>query len=268
MSPDRVPMTRPSSGVRPIEVSTDRPPSIAVTDAPLPRWKTICLSSARGRPTNAAAASRDELVGRAVEAVSTDAVRLGQLAVDRVRVGRVARASGGTPCRRRRRAAESGKAAFAALMPCSAPGLCSGASTDSSSMLISTSGVMTVGSKKRAPPCTTRWPTATGGRSSSDGPCWAKASSITAKPAVWSGIGSSSCVLRVRGGDGCSPSRGGEEHGVLRVTRPSSPMRSTRPDASTASASMSISWYLNDDDPLLTTSTTLIGMPLPGPGSR
>ena len=42
-----------------------------------------------------------------------------------------------------------------------APGLCSGARTDSSSMLISTSAVMRVGSKKRSPPCTTRWPTAT-----------------------------------------------------------------------------------------------------------
>ena len=58
-------------------------------------------------------------------------------------------------------------------------------------MLISTSGVMSVGSKNRAPPCTTRCPTATGGCSSSDGPFAANASSMTANPAVWSGIGSS-----------------------------------------------------------------------------
>ena len=61
MSPERVPMTSPSSGVRPIDVSTERPPSIAVTEAPLPRWSTICLSSASGRPRNAAAASATNL---------------------------------------------------------------------------------------------------------------------------------------------------------------------------------------------------------------
>ena len=46
-----------------------------------------------------------------------------------------------------------------------------------------------------------------------------------------------------------------------------SPMRSTRPDASTRSCAMSSNWYLNDDEPLLTTRTTLTGCP-PGPGSR
>ena len=61
MSPERVPMTRPSSGVRPIEVSTDSPPSIAVIDAPLPRCSTICFSSRRGRPTKSAAASLTNL---------------------------------------------------------------------------------------------------------------------------------------------------------------------------------------------------------------
>ena len=40
-------------------------------------------------------------------------------------------------------------------------------------------------------------------------------------------------------------------------------MRSTSPEASTVSASMSISWYLNDDEPLLTTSTTLTRDPPP-----
>ena len=53
------------------------------------------------------------------------------------------------------------------------------------------------------------------------------------------------------------------------VERPTgSPMRSTRPDASTVSASMSINWYLKEDDPLLTTSTTLMRRPRPGPGWR
>ena len=38
-----------------------------------------------------------------------------------------------------------------------------------------------------------------------------------------------------------------------------SPMRSTSPEARTCSRAMSSSWYLNDDDPLLTTRTTLTG---------
>jgi len=37
MSPDRVPITRPSSGVKPIDVSIELPPTIAQADAPLPR---------------------------------------------------------------------------------------------------------------------------------------------------------------------------------------------------------------------------------------
>ena len=35
--PDRVAITRPSSGVNPIVVSTERPPAIAHSDAPAPR---------------------------------------------------------------------------------------------------------------------------------------------------------------------------------------------------------------------------------------
>ncbi len=37
--PDRVAMTRPSSGVKPIVVSTDRPSRTAASDAPAPRWQ-------------------------------------------------------------------------------------------------------------------------------------------------------------------------------------------------------------------------------------
>jgi hypothetical protein len=49
-SPERVPITRPSSGVRPIDVSTDSPPRTAVADAPLPRCSTITLVSETSRP--------------------------------------------------------------------------------------------------------------------------------------------------------------------------------------------------------------------------
>ena len=55
MLPDRVAITRPSSGVKPIVVSTDRPPAMAASDAPAPRWQVTMRSSSTGRPTMAAA---------------------------------------------------------------------------------------------------------------------------------------------------------------------------------------------------------------------
>ena len=45
MSPVRVPITRPSSGVSPMEVSTGSPPRTAEAEAPLPRWSTIWRSA-------------------------------------------------------------------------------------------------------------------------------------------------------------------------------------------------------------------------------
>ena len=45
----RVPIISPDKGVKPIEVSTLRPPSTAVIDAPLPRWHTMRLISVRAR---------------------------------------------------------------------------------------------------------------------------------------------------------------------------------------------------------------------------
>ena len=55
MSPDRVPMTRPSSGVRPIEVSTLRPPRTAQADAPLPRCSVTRSTESTGLPRTSAA---------------------------------------------------------------------------------------------------------------------------------------------------------------------------------------------------------------------
>lgn len=57
MSPDRVPITNPSIGVNPIEVSTGRPPRIADADAPLPRCSTIWLNEVSGTSRNRAACS-------------------------------------------------------------------------------------------------------------------------------------------------------------------------------------------------------------------
>ena len=51
-SPERVPMISPSSGVRPIEVSTHLPPTEAEIEAPLPRWHTITLAVLGSRLAN------------------------------------------------------------------------------------------------------------------------------------------------------------------------------------------------------------------------
>ena len=55
MSPLRVPMTSPSSGVSPIDVSTARPPATAEAEAPLPRCRTIWRSPSGLRPSTWAA---------------------------------------------------------------------------------------------------------------------------------------------------------------------------------------------------------------------
>ena len=49
-SPERVPITRPSIGVMPIEVSTARPAAIADAEAPLPRCNTIWFSDSGVTP--------------------------------------------------------------------------------------------------------------------------------------------------------------------------------------------------------------------------
>lgn len=56
ISPERVPITSPSKGVSPMEVSTHRPPRTADADAPLPRWSTITLTSSGALPSSSAVA--------------------------------------------------------------------------------------------------------------------------------------------------------------------------------------------------------------------
>jgi hypothetical protein len=53
-SPERVPITRPSRGVKPIDVSTDRPFRTAVAEHPLPRCKTTALTLSTGEPASSA----------------------------------------------------------------------------------------------------------------------------------------------------------------------------------------------------------------------
>jgi hypothetical protein len=52
MSPVRVPITRPSSGVNPMEVSMERAGPDGAGEAPLPRWSVMIFVSSRERPVS------------------------------------------------------------------------------------------------------------------------------------------------------------------------------------------------------------------------
>ena len=80
-------MTSPSSGVSPIEVSTERPPWIAAADAPLPRWSTTRRSVRRVALEDRGGSRGDVAVRGPVEPVPTDAEPRRDVAVDRVGVG-------------------------------------------------------------------------------------------------------------------------------------------------------------------------------------
>ena len=87
MSPQRVPMTSPFSGVMPMLVSMLLPRSTAVMLAPLPRWQVMSFRSLERLAEELGRGLRDELVRGAVEAVFPDAVLLVVLVGDRVEVG-------------------------------------------------------------------------------------------------------------------------------------------------------------------------------------
>ena len=54
ISPERVPIGMPASGVSPILVSTDLPPWTAHILPPWPKWQDIILKSSIGFPSNSA----------------------------------------------------------------------------------------------------------------------------------------------------------------------------------------------------------------------
>ena len=93
-------MTRPSIGVKPIVVSTDRPPATAASEAPAPRWH-VTIAQVASRAQQLGGAPRGVGVREPVEAEPA-ARPLG-----RQRVGGGARraASRGTRCRSTRRRA-------------------------------------------------------------------------------------------------------------------------------------------------------------------
>ncbi|MEH3077935.1 MAG: hypothetical protein PGN11_14915 [Quadrisphaera sp.] len=236
-SPLRVPIAAPASGVRPMVVSTLRPPCTAVTETPLPTWATTRSAPSTGTPRKFAArlVTTCTLVPwkpylrrpyRRATSASTAyvAARAGMVAWKAV--------SNTATC------GTSGSARLRAEMAASCGGLCSGARAESSSMPRSTSSSTTVGSVYRVPPCTTRWPTPA--RPSSPGPprSAASASMTCDSAAAWSGTSSE-------------------------------PMRSTRPLASTSArpGPCSRSWYFRLEEPALTTRTLLMRASAPWTGT-
>lgn len=57
MEPHRVPMGRPSCGVKPMEVSTASPYLTAEMEEPLPMWQVTIFSCSSGLPTKRAASA-------------------------------------------------------------------------------------------------------------------------------------------------------------------------------------------------------------------
>ncbi len=134
-------------------------------------------------------------------------------------------------------------------MPSRLAGLCNGAISNSARIFSFTSSVTRVLSAKNSPPCATRCPTAFTSSSEAITPCSAsvRASSTRRMPVVWSGMGRCSSKRFLPTG--------------LCVRSPSArPMRSTRPLASRLlpAASMSITWYLIDELPQLSTKMTIV----------
>ncbi len=82
--PERVAITSPSSGVKPIVVSSERPSLIAHSDAPAPRWQLTIRSPDSVPSEQLGCASRDPGVREAVKAVAAQPPALAPLRGQRV----------------------------------------------------------------------------------------------------------------------------------------------------------------------------------------
>ena len=150
-------MTSPPAGVKPMVVSTERPSIAAHRLAPAPRWAMTTRPGGR-RPRWS-----DHVLVAAGRGSRSDAHPGLAASAGRARVNASGRVSGGRRCRSRPPEAGRARPAAAARMPARAAGWCSGASGTS---------VLQVGQEPDrrpgpahvvpAPPCTTRWPMASG----------------------------------------------------------------------------------------------------------
>ncbi len=71
--PERVAIARPSSGVNPMVVSTERPAFTAASEAPAPRWQVTMRRPVRWPSEQLGRSSRRVGVGEAVEAEAAQA---------------------------------------------------------------------------------------------------------------------------------------------------------------------------------------------------
>ncbi len=85
MSPQRVPITRSSSGVSPIEVSTATPPRTADAEAPLPRCNTIVFNLLGVGVQDLRHFAGHVLVRGSMEPVTANAVHFREIPVNCVR---------------------------------------------------------------------------------------------------------------------------------------------------------------------------------------
>ncbi len=158
MSPLRVPIIIPASGVNPIDVSTLIPPSTAHILAPLPRCKTIVFTSSKGLFNFLATSCETNLwlvpwkpylrtPYFSYHSYGTPYRYVSSFIVWWNAVSKTA-----TPL-------IFGKAFWNALIPVRFAGLWSGAKSLTSSIAFITSSVITTLSLNFSPPWTTRWPT-------------------------------------------------------------------------------------------------------------
>src|SRR5215211_473348 len=140
-----------------------------------------------------------------------------------------------------------GKLAMAMRMPSRLLGLCNGARGTWSAMAAMAASSIRVGAVSRSPPWTTRWPMPASSPIGS--PPVSNAPKTRSKPSEWSATRSSTTS------GSASPAR-------WVSLAPASPIRSTSPEASTFWPAISNSWYLIEEEPVLTTSTLAMGCPL------
>ena len=226
-SPERVPITRPCSGVRPIEVSTATPPWIADAEQPLPEVQHDLVELATSRPQELGGRARDVAVRGAVEAVAADPVPLGQLrGIAYVRAaGRQGGEEGGVEDRDVR---DVGTARGPPRSRPPPPGCAAGPAGSAPGSRRGRRRRSTTGSEKSGPPWTTRCPTAT----------QSPAVEVDSASPSWSVIG-------------CDRGRVVGDHRVPGVLADplDVPLATTRPGLGATS------WYFSDDEPAFRTST-------------
>ena len=159
--PERVAIGTPSSGLKPIVVSTDRPSRTAVTEQPPPRWQTTSRSGqAPARRPIARRARGSRSGGCPIPRATARAPRTSMPP---------AGSSRGTPCRRRRPAARPGSRRSACSIAASAGRVVQRRELlELHDLLAELRASIRTGSRNRGPPCTMRWATASTCEGSTD----------------------------------------------------------------------------------------------------